>query len=127
MLDRIDALLFAARRLEGERVAVKVRRPNIGPLIAADRRALDWLLIAAETLTILTPGTTRGIRQDLQSIQFKELNFRTEARYTDLFRRRAIKRGGDRDPGPDGRRRPARPGARPPRADAEPEDGHGDP
>jgi ubiquinone biosynthesis protein len=79
----------------GERVAVKVRRPGIGPVIAADLRALDWLLIAAETLTIITPGMTRGFRQDLQTILFKELNFRTEARYTDLFRRRMLKRGGD--------------------------------
>jgi ubiquinone biosynthesis protein len=79
----------------GESVAVKVRRPGIGPIIAADLRALDWLLIAAETLTIITPGTTRSFRQDLQTILFKELNFRTEARYTDLFRRRALKRGAD--------------------------------
>ena len=79
----------------GERVAVKVRRPGIGPLIAADLRAMDWLLITAETLTIITPGTTRSFRQDIQTILFKELNFRTEARHTDLFRRRALKRGGD--------------------------------
>jgi ubiquinone biosynthesis protein len=79
----------------GEHVAVKVRRPGIGPLIAADLRALDWLLIALETLTIITPGMTRGFRQDLQTILFRELNFRTEARYTDLFRRRALKRGSD--------------------------------
>jgi ubiquinone biosynthesis protein len=79
----------------GEKVAVKVRRPGIGQQIAADLRALDWLLMAGETLTIITPGMTRGFRQDLQTILFKELNFRTEARYTDLFRRRAIKHNRD--------------------------------
>jgi ubiquinone biosynthesis protein len=79
----------------GERVAVKVRRPGIGPMIAADLRALNWVLIAAETLTIIPPGMTRAFRQDLQTILFKELNFRSEARYTDLFRRRALKRGDD--------------------------------
>lgn len=89
------ACVYQARLKTGERVAVKVRRPGIGPLIAADLRALDWLLVVAETLTIITPGMTRGVRQDLQSILFKELNFRTEARYTELFRRRALKRGND--------------------------------
>jgi ubiquinone biosynthesis protein len=85
--------VYQARLRTGERVAVKVRRPGIGPLIAADLRALDWLLIAAETLTIIPPGMTRAFRQDLQTILFRELNFRTEARYTDLFRRRSLKRG----------------------------------
>lgn len=84
--------VYQAQLHSGERVAVKVRRPGIGPLIAADLRALDWLLVLAETLTIITPGTTRSFRQDLQSILFRELNFRTEARYTDLFRRRAERR-----------------------------------
>ena len=84
--------VFQAQLRTGEKVAVKVRRPGIGPLIAADLRALDWLLVLAETLTIITPGATRSFRQDLQSILFRELNFRTEARYTDLFRRRALKR-----------------------------------
>lgn len=89
------ACVYQAVLHTGEPVAVKVRRPGIGPLIAADLRALDWLLIAAEALTIINPGMTRGFRQDLQTILFKELNFRTEARYTDLFRRRAHKQGAD--------------------------------
>jgi ubiquinone biosynthesis protein len=87
------ACVYQARLRTGERVAVKVRRPGIGPLIAADLRALDWLLILAETLTILAPGLSRRFRQEFQSILFREMNFRTEARYTDLFRRRAAKRG----------------------------------
>ena len=68
---------------------MKVRRPGIGPLIAADLRALDWLLIAAETLTIIPPGHYPAFREDFETILFNEMNFRTEARYTDLFRRRA--------------------------------------
>jgi ubiquinone biosynthesis protein len=89
------ACVYQAKLKNGERVAVKVRRPGIGSLIAADLRALDWLLIAAETLTIIPPGMTRAFRHDLQTILFRELNFRTEARYTDLFRRRTRKRGDD--------------------------------
>jgi ubiquinone biosynthesis protein len=86
------ACVYQAQLRTGERVAVKVRRPGIGPLIAADLRAMDWLLILAETLTLIPPGGTRRFREDFQTILFGELNFRTEARYTDLFRRRAAKR-----------------------------------
>ena len=85
------ACVYQARLLTGERVAVKVRRPGIGPLIAADLRALDWLLILGETLTILPPGNTRAFRREFEIILFNELNFRAEARYTDIFRRRAEK------------------------------------
>jgi ubiquinone biosynthesis protein len=86
------ACVYQAQLRTGQRVAVKVRRPGIGPLIAADLRAMDWLLIAAETFTIIPPGVTRRFREDFQTILFNEMNFRTEARYTDLFRRRAAKR-----------------------------------
>jgi ubiquinone biosynthesis protein len=89
------ACVYQAKLRTGDRVAVKVRRPGIGPLIAADLRALDWLLIAAETLTFIRPGLTRTFRQDLRTMLLDELNFRAEARYTDLFRRRARKRGND--------------------------------
>jgi ubiquinone biosynthesis protein len=85
------ACVYQARLKTGRRVAVKVRRPGIGPLIAADLRALDWLLIVAETLTIIPPGIARNFRDEFQTILFSEMNFRAEARYTDLFRRRAAK------------------------------------
>ena len=84
--------MYQAQLRTGQHVAVKVRRPGIGPLIAADLRAMDWILIVAETLTLIPPGVTRRFREDFQTILFNELNFRTEARYTDLFRRRAAKR-----------------------------------
>ena len=86
------ACVYQARLRTGERVAVKVRRPGIGPQIAADLRALDWILILGETLTIIPPGVTRRFRQEFETILFSEMNFRAEARYTDLFRRRAAKR-----------------------------------
>jgi ubiquinone biosynthesis protein len=87
------AVVFQARLRTGEHVAVKVRRPGIGPQIAADLRALDWLLIVAETLTIIPPGITRRFREEFQTILFNEMNFRMEGRYCDLFRRRSEKRG----------------------------------
>ena len=85
------ACVYQARLRTGERVAVKVRRPGIGPLIAADLRALDWLLVVAETLTLIAPGVTRSFRKEFEDILFAEMNFRNEARYTDIFRRRAAK------------------------------------
>jgi predicted unusual protein kinase regulating ubiquinone biosynthesis (AarF/ABC1/UbiB family) len=89
------ACVYQAQLKTGERVAVKVRRPGVGPTIAADLRALDWLLNTAEALTYVTPGMTRRFRQELRTILFGELNFRTEARYTDMFRRNARKHNGD--------------------------------
>jgi ubiquinone biosynthesis protein len=86
------ACVYQAQLKSGERVAVKVRRPGIGPLIAADLRAMDWILILGETLTIIPPGATRAFRQEFETILFNEMNFRAEARYTDLFRQRAAKR-----------------------------------
>jgi ubiquinone biosynthesis protein len=86
------ACVYQAKLRTGQRVAVKVRRPGIGPLIAADLKAMDWILIIAETLTLIAPGVTRRFRDDFEAILFDELNFRAEARYTDLFRRRAAKR-----------------------------------
>jgi ubiquinone biosynthesis protein len=89
------ACVYQARLKTGERVAVKVRRPGIGPLIAADLRALDWILVVAETLTVIPPGNARRFREDFETILFNEMNFRAEARYTAIFRRRAAKRKKD--------------------------------
>jgi ubiquinone biosynthesis protein len=85
------ACVYQAELKGGETVAVKVRRPGIGPLIAADLRAMDWILLLGETLTIIPGGTTRVFRREFESILFSELNFRAEARYTHLFRKRALK------------------------------------
>jgi ubiquinone biosynthesis protein len=86
------ACVYQAQLKTGERVAVKVRRPGIGPLVSADLRAMDWILILGETLTIIPPGVTRAFRQEFETILFNEMNFRTEARNTELFRLRAAKR-----------------------------------
>lgn len=53
---------------------------------------MDWILILGETLTIIPPGVTRAFRQEFETILFNEMNFRTEARNTELFRNRAAKR-----------------------------------
>jgi predicted unusual protein kinase regulating ubiquinone biosynthesis (AarF/ABC1/UbiB family) len=86
------ACVYQAQLFNGDRVAVKVRRPGIGERFAADLRALDWLLLLAEKLTLVRPGFTVHLRQDLRQTLFEELDFRKEARYQDLFRRRAKKK-----------------------------------
>jgi ubiquinone biosynthesis protein len=83
------ACVYQATLKSGERVAVKVRRPGIGNRLAADLRAFDWLLILAETLTLVRPGLTAQFRRDLRTILLDELNFRAEARFTEMFRLRA--------------------------------------
>jgi ubiquinone biosynthesis protein len=79
----------ATLRETNELVAVKVRRPGIGPLLSADLRALDWLLVFAEALTLIRPGLTRQFRRELRTILMGELSFRAEARFTEMFRLQA--------------------------------------
>lgn len=74
------ACVYQAVLKTGERVAVKVRRPEIGQMIAADLRALDWLMTLSEILTFVPPGSTVELRRELRSMLMAELNFRNEAR-----------------------------------------------
>jgi ubiquinone biosynthesis protein len=77
----------------GEEVAVKVRRPGIAALFAADLATLDLLCRAAELLTLVRPGFTRAVRTELRTMLTEELDFRREARYQALFRRNARRDG----------------------------------
>lgn len=82
--------VYQAELLNGEKVAVKVRRPRIGTLFAADLRALSWLLRPIEAF-FFPRGFFQHFLAELESMLFEELDFRREARYTDLFRRAAKK------------------------------------
>lgn len=75
----------------GEKVAVKVRRPGIGEQFAADFRVLNWLFSLLEGLTILRPGFTENILKEVQDTLMEELDFYKEARFQEIFRRRAKK------------------------------------
>lgn len=88
------ACVYQALLKDGTKVAVKVRRPGIGQLFAADFRVLDWLLDLIETLTIVRPGFTRNLRREFQETLFEELDFTKEARFQDIFRRRARQKKG---------------------------------
>lgn len=80
------ACVYQAVLKNGRRVAVKVRRPGVGKLLAADMRALRWLLVVLE-LTWLRPGFSTNFMVELRTMLMEELDFIREARFTDLFRR----------------------------------------
>jgi len=84
------ACVYQAVLRTGERVAVKVRRPGIGNRLAADMRALEWLLAVAE-MFFVPPGFTSNFMHELRTMLFEELDFVREARFTDLFRKKMRK------------------------------------
>jgi len=87
------ACVFQATLKDGTKVVVKVRRPGIKEIFAADLKVLDWITGLAEFLTIMRPGFTQKLRIDLREILMEELDFRREARFADIFRRNAKQTG----------------------------------
>lgn len=87
------ACVFQATLKDGTKVVVKVRRPGIRELFAADLQILDWVTSFAEFLTIMRPGFTQKLRIDLREVLMEELDFRREARFADIFRRNAKNTG----------------------------------
>jgi predicted unusual protein kinase regulating ubiquinone biosynthesis (AarF/ABC1/UbiB family) len=81
------ACVYQALLHDGQRVAVKVRRPGISALLAADLRALGWLLRTGELLSLARAGISENLLIELQQMFADELNFYQEARFTELFRR----------------------------------------
>ena len=80
------ACVFQAFLKNGDRVAVKVRRPGIGEKFVADCNALGAVLQFLEFFTIIRPGLSRNFVYEFRSMLIEELDFRKEARYTELFR-----------------------------------------
>lgn len=87
------ACVYQAKLVSGERVAVKVRRPGVGELLACDLRALAWIMDGLELFSILRTGITRNVRMELETMLMEELNFEQEARYTEIFRQQAESTG----------------------------------
>lgn len=83
------ACVFQAVLKDGSKVAVKVRRPGIGRVFAADFRVLDWLFNVVEALAIIRPGFTHDLRREFRETLLEELDFRKEAQFQHIFRRRA--------------------------------------
>jgi len=80
------ACVFQAFLKNGDRVAIKVRRPGIGVKFVADCNALAAVLQFLEFFTIIRPGLSRNFVYEFRSMLMEELDFRKEARYTELFR-----------------------------------------
>ena len=87
----IACVYQATLRKNGKKVAIKVRRPNIGEVFAADFRILDLVSGLLEFLTILRSGFTHNFRSSLRDALMEELDFHQEARYQELFRNRVKK------------------------------------
>jgi predicted unusual protein kinase regulating ubiquinone biosynthesis (AarF/ABC1/UbiB family) len=80
------ACVYQAYLKNGDRVAVKVRRPGIGENFVADCNALGAVLQVLEFLTIIRPGLSRNFLYEFRSMLMEELDLTKEARYTELFR-----------------------------------------
>lgn len=79
------ACVFQGLLHNGDRVAVKVRRPGIGKIFAADCRAIGWAMTLFESLTILRAGFTDNLVTEFRDMLLEELDFVKEARSTELF------------------------------------------
>lgn len=84
------ACVYQALLNDGQKVAVKVRRPDIKELLAADLAALELILQIGEALTIVRPGTRPNVLRGLTAV-LEEADLAREARYCVLFRNRADK------------------------------------
>lgn len=85
------ACVYQAVLKDGTKVAVKIRRPGIGQMFAADFVVLNWMFRLIEYLTILRPGFTKNLRLELRETLMEELDFTKEARFQNIFRREAKK------------------------------------
>lgn len=89
------ACVYQALLHDGSKVAVKVRRPGIVPMLAADLRAMGWLMKLGEVLTIARPGMTKNLRVELYTMLAEELDFHREGRYATMFRDEARRKKQD--------------------------------
>jgi ubiquinone biosynthesis protein len=83
------ACVYQANLLTGQKVAVKVRRPDIVERIGTDLRVIDWLTKFPEALALVKPDFFKYFRDELRQMLMEELDFEREARYQRLFRREA--------------------------------------
>lgn len=77
--------VYEAYLMNGQKVAIKVRRPRIVKQFSADLKALDWIMGVAEFFTFVRPGLSTHFRKEVRGILLEELNFLLEARYQELF------------------------------------------
>lgn len=76
-------------RETGETVAVKVRRPGIGYVFAADFDILRFLFVVLKFFNALPEIMNFEALDEIHDVIMEELDFRQEARHQDLFRQLA--------------------------------------
>lgn len=81
------ACVFAGRLRGGQRVAIKVQRPDVGASFAADLQAFAWASRLLELTTLVREGMFEGLRVELRAMFLEELDFVAEARYQRIFRK----------------------------------------
>jgi ubiquinone biosynthesis protein len=83
--------VYQAQLKTGEMVAVKVKRPGIGEMMATDMKAISWICRVVEGLGFVRTGLTRNLQIELNRMLTEELDFTLEARYTEIFRQETEK------------------------------------
>jgi len=86
------ACVYKARLHTGQFVAVKVRRPEVRDVLVSDLAAVSWLGRIFELVGLADRGRSRPVIDEFRRMLLDELNFRIEARQTDLFRSYGAKR-----------------------------------
>lgn len=76
----------AILREDGKKVAVKVRRPEIGEVVTADFSVMRWLFAILKFFNLLPRIVTFDALDEIHDILIEELDFYWEARHTDMFR-----------------------------------------
>jgi ubiquinone biosynthesis protein len=79
------ACVYKAQLHTGQIVAVKVRRPEVRDVLVSDLAAVSWLSSVFELLGLADRGRSRPVIDEFRRMLLDELNFRIEARQTDLF------------------------------------------
>lgn len=78
---------------DGRKVVVRVQRPGIRRIYAADVTALVWLLRLLEVCTLVRPGMVSRLSDELRNMVAEDLDLSTTSRYHRLFRRYGRKAG----------------------------------
>lgn len=85
------ACVYQAILHDGTRVAVKVRRPKVGHIVEADFDVIKFFFIILRFLNVLPPIITFESLDELHDAIIEEMDFRWEARHTNIFRVEAEK------------------------------------
>ncbi len=84
-----SACAYQAVLREGDKVVVKVRRPDAPERFAAHLDAVGALFFLVEATSLVRPGTFKQLRLELRDMAEGDLDFRGVARSHRLFRKRA--------------------------------------